>query len=123
MIPNICMSGESHSAKHKRDSFSRAMPDLIKEVDVMHLGNPSALIKVPSFSRDPFGAPVPFNGREKHPARTVVAGLHRIITLSLECFNAWLSPLLSRSRKAAVSSVQDHDPYLESLLRALHGHK
>lgn len=89
----------------------------------MHLGNPSALIKVPSFSRDHFGAPVPFNGQEKRSECTVVEGLHRIITLSFKCFNAWLSPLLPRSRKAAVSSVQDHDPYLESLLRALHGHK
>jgi len=89
----------------------------------MHFGNPSALIKVPSFSQDHFVATVPFNGQEKPSANTLVAGLHRIITLSLACFNAWLSPLLPRSRKAAVSSVQDHDPYLESLLRALRSHK
>jgi hypothetical protein len=99
------------------------MPDLTKEVDVMHLGDASDLIKVPLFSRDLSEAVSPFNGQEERSEWAVMKGLHQIITLSLECFNAWLRPLLSRSRKDAVSSVQDHDPYLESLLRALHGHK
>jgi hypothetical protein len=89
----------------------------------MHLGHPSDLIKAPLFSRDHSGATLPFNGREKHSEWAVAEGLHRIITLSLECFNAWLRPLLPRSGKAAVSSVQDHDPYLESLARVLHGHR
>jgi hypothetical protein len=89
----------------------------------MHLGHASDLIKAPPFSRDHSGATSPFNGQEKRSECAVVEGLHRIITLSLECFNAWLRPLLPCSRKDAVSSIQDHDPYLESLLRALHGHK
>ena len=89
----------------------------------MHLGHPSDLIKVPPFSRDHFGAILPFNGQEKRSERAVVEGLHRIISLSLECFNAWLRPLPPRSQKDAVSAVQEYDPYLESLLRALHGHR
>jgi hypothetical protein len=89
----------------------------------MYLGNASDLIKVPLFSRHHSEATSSFNGQEKRSECAVVESLHRIITSSLECFNAWLQPLLSRSRKNAVSSVQDHDPYLESLLRALHGHK
>ncbi len=100
------------------------MPDPIKEVDVMHLGHPSdLLIKFPRFSRDHSGTILPFNRQEKRSECTVVEGLHRIITLSLECFNAWLRPLPPRSREAAVNAVQDHDPYLESLLRALHDQK
>ena len=55
------------------------------------------------------------------PKCAVVESLHRIIILSLNCFNGWLNPLLPHSRKETVSSVQDHDPYLESLLIALHG--
>ena len=89
----------------------------------MHLGDASDLIKVPLFSRDLSEAVSPFNGQEERSECAVMKGLHRIITLSLECFNVWLRPLLPRSRKDAVSSVQDHDPYLESLLRVLHGHK
>jgi hypothetical protein len=89
----------------------------------MHLGYASDLIKAPSFGRDHSGATSPFNGQKKRSERAVVEGLHRIITLSFACFNAWLRPLLPRSREAAVSSIQDHDPYLEGLLRALHGHK
>jgi hypothetical protein len=71
-------------------------------------------------TQDHSEAIVPFNWQEKRSERAVVESFHRIITLSLERFNAWLRPLLPRSRKSAVSSIQDHDPYLESLLRALH---
>jgi len=81
----------------------------------MRFTHPAALIEVPPSS----GGHVPL----KRSERLVVEGLHRIITLSLECFNAWLSPLLPRSRNAAVAPVQEQDPYVESLLRALHGQK
>ncbi|HME42705.1 MAG TPA: hypothetical protein VKF36_06440 [Syntrophorhabdales bacterium] len=64
-----------------------------------------------------------FHGHEK-PSKCALAGsLHRIVTLSLLCFNRWLKPLLPCSRNETVSSVQEHDPYLESLLIALHGQK
>jgi hypothetical protein len=53
----------------------------------------------------------------------VVGNLHRIITLLLRCFNGWLRPLLSRAEKETVSPIQDRDPYIESLLIALHGPK
>ena len=89
----------------------------------MHVGHASDLIKVPLFSRDHSEAVSPFNGQEERSQCAVMEGLHRFITLSLEGFNAWLRPLLPRSRQDAVSSVQDHDPYLESLLRALRTHK
>ena len=89
----------------------------------MRLGDASNLIKAPPLGRDQYGGILPFIGHEKRSERAVAEGLHRIITLSLECWNTWLRPLLPRSRKAEVSSVQDQDPYLESLLRALHSHK
>lgn len=64
-----------------------------------------------------------FHGHEK-PSKCALAGsLHRIVTVSLLCFNRWLKPVLVHSAKEPVSSVQEHDPYLESLLIALHGQK
>jgi hypothetical protein len=53
----------------------------------------------------------------------VVEKLHEIITLLLRCFNGWLKPLRSGAEKETVSPIQDRDPYLESLLIALHGRK
>jgi hypothetical protein len=38
-------------------------------------------------------------------------------------FSRWLRPTLSHSDGLPVSAVQDHDPYLEGLLIALHGRK
>ena len=64
-----------------------------------------------------------FHGHEKRSKCALAGRLHRIITLSLLCFNRWLKPLLPRSRNETVSSVQEHDPYLESLLIVLHGQK
>ena len=64
-----------------------------------------------------------FDRDEKRSKRALAQSLHRIVTLSLLCLNEWLKPLLPCSRNDTVSSVQEHDPYLESLLIALHGHK
>ena len=89
-------------------------------MDRAHL---SELIKATPLKEDRTAVISPFDGHERRTKCCLAEDLHRIITLSLECFNAWLSPFLSHSRKETVSSVQDHDPYLESLLRALHGHK
>ena len=89
----------------------------------MRLGHASNLIKAPPLGRDHYGVILPFIGHEKRSEYAVVEGLHRIITLSLECFNAWLRPLLPRSREDTASAVQDQDPYLQSLLRVLHSYK
>ena len=52
-----------------------------------------------------------------------VANTGRIITSWFLFFSRWLTPFLSHSDGAPVSAVQDHDPYLESLLTGLHGRK
>ena len=87
----------------------------------MDLASPSELINAIPVKREQAEVIAPFDGQEKRSKCTVAESLHRIITLSLHCFNGWLRPLLPRSRKETVSYVQDHDPYLESLLIALHG--
>ena len=89
----------------------------------MRLGQASDLINVPPFFRDHSGVILPFNGQEKRSECAVAEGLHRIITLSLECFNPWLDLFCRVSREDTVSAVQDQDPYLQSLLRVLHSYK
>jgi len=89
----------------------------------MDVAQVSELIRQTSVNGDSSKVISFLHGHEK-PSKYALAGsLHRIITLSLLCFNRWLKPLLPRSRNETVGSVQEHDPYLESLLIALHGHK
>ena len=89
----------------------------------MKVAQASELIRQTPLSRDSFKVISFFDGDEKRSKRALAESLHRIVTLSLLCFNGWLKPLLVRSRKEPVSSIQEHDPYLESLLIALHGRK
>ena len=89
----------------------------------MDLAHFSELIKAIPFGRDHAKVISPFDGREKRSNYAVVESLHRIITLSLRCFNGWPKTLLSHSVKETVNLVQDRDPYLESLLIALHNRK
>lgn len=81
----------------------------------------SELIRQTPFSTDSSKIISFFDGHERRSKRALAQSLHRIVTLSLLCFNGWLKPLLVHSGKEPVSSVQEHDPYLESLLIALHG--
>lgn len=83
----------------------------------------SELIRQTPLGRDSCKLISFFDGDETRSKRTLARSLHRIVTLSLLCFNRWLKPVLDRSGKEPVSSVQEHDPYLESLLIALHGQK
>jgi len=79
------------------------------------------LIRQTSFNGDSSEMISFFHGHDKRSKCGLAGSLHRIITLSFLCFNGWLKPVLDRSGKEPVSSVQEHDPYLESLLIALHG--
>ncbi|HUJ88917.1 MAG TPA: hypothetical protein VLX12_01875 [Syntrophorhabdales bacterium] len=89
----------------------------------MDLAHFSELIKAIPFGRDHAKVISPFDGQEKRSNYAVLESLHRIITLSLRCFNGWPKTLLSHSVKETVNLVQDRDPYLESLLIALHNRK
>ncbi len=50
-----------------------------------------------------------------------IAKLHEIVLLTLLWFDRWLHPRLSRSRDHLVSPIQENDPYVEGLIRALGG--
>ena len=89
----------------------------------MDAAQASQVIRQTRYSKDSCGVISLFDGYAKRTTYSLVGCLHRIITLSLLCFNEWLKPLLIRPGKEPVSSVQEHDPYLESLLIALRGQK
>ena len=89
----------------------------------MNVAQASELVRQIPFNRDSSKVISFCDGHEARSKRALAGNLHRIVTLSLHCFNGWLQPLLVHSRKEPVSSVQEHDPYLESLLIALHGRK
>jgi len=89
----------------------------------MHVAQKSESIRQTPFNRNSSEA-IPFFHDSERPSQcAVVMSLHVIVTLSLRCFNGWLKPLLPHSQKETVSSVQDRDPYLESLLTTLHRKK
>ena len=89
----------------------------------MDVAQVSELIRQTSVNEDSSELISLFDVHERRSKCNLAGSLHRIITLSLVCFNGWLKPLLVHSRNEQVSSVQEHDPYLESLLIALHGRK
>ena len=89
----------------------------------MDLPHFSELIKAIPLNRDPAEVIPPFKGHEKRSKHSVVESLHRIIVLLLHRHNGWSRPILSRAEKETVSPIQDRDPYMESLLIALHGRK
>ena len=50
---------------------------------------------------------------------TVAARIHKILVLSLVCFDRWLRPLFSQAESQNLSPVQEYDPYVQGLLRSL----
>ncbi len=60
-----------------------------------------------------------FDAYEKPSRCAKIENLYGIITASLRCLAPWLRFLLPRPGMDRVDSVQDRDPYLESLLITL----
>ena len=48
---------------------------------------------------------------------TVAGRVHKIFVLALACFGRWLKPLFSNAERQNLSPIQEHDPYVEGLLR------
>jgi hypothetical protein len=47
------------------------------------------------------------------------AMLHRILALTLACFDTWLKPLFSGAKRQNLSPIQEYDPYVKGLARYL----
>lgn len=89
----------------------------------MNLPRFSELTNAMPFNRGTVKTISMFNRHEKPSKYALLKNLRRIVIRLFHCFSGWLQPLLPHSIKETVSAVQDRDPYLESLLMALHGRK
>jgi len=61
----------------------------------------------------------PFHGENGDGEDTVAGRVHTIFVLALACFDRWLKPLFSNAERQNLSPIQEHDPYVEGLLRYL----
>ena len=50
---------------------------------------------------------------------TVAHRVHKILVLTLVCFDRWLKPLFSNAERQNLSPIRAYDPYVEGLLRYL----
>jgi hypothetical protein len=61
----------------------------------------------------------PFHGGNGSREETVAATVHKILVLTLACFDRWVKPLFSQAERQSLSPIQENDPYVEGLLRCL----
>ena len=61
----------------------------------------------------------PFHSKNGNGEETVAARVHKIIVLTLVCFDRWLKPLFSQAERQNLSPIQEYDPYVAGLLRCL----
>ena len=62
---------------------------------------------------------IPFYSGKGNGEDTVADMVHKIIVLTLVCFDRWLKPLFSQAEKQNLSPIRAYDPYVEGLLRYL----
>lgn len=60
-----------------------------------------------------------FHGGNGDGEDTVAGRVHKILALTLVCFDRWLKPLFLDAESQSLSPIQEHDPYVEGLLRYL----
>ena len=61
----------------------------------------------------------PFHSGNGNGEETVAATVHKILVLTLACFDKWLKPLVPQTERQNLSRIQENDPYVEGLLRCL----
>jgi hypothetical protein len=61
----------------------------------------------------------PFHSGDGNGEDTVAGRIHKILVLTLVCFDRWLKPLFSNGERQSLSPIQEYDPYVEGLLRYL----
>ena len=61
----------------------------------------------------------PFHSGSGNGEDTVAGRVHKILVLTLVCFDRWLKPLFPNAERQSLSPIQNYDPYVEGLLRYL----
>ena len=77
------------------------------------------LMKRTPLAPDYAGTNTPFHSRNGKGEDTIAGRVHKILVLTLACFDKWLKPLFSQAEEQKLSPIQEYDPYVEGLLRCL----
>jgi hypothetical protein len=89
----------------------------------MHLTHRHELMKQTSLAPDYAKTDTPFHSGNGNGEDTVAGRVHKILVLTLICFDRWLKPLFSNAERQNLSPIQEYDPYVEGLLRYLQSQK
>ena len=85
----------------------------------MHLTYRHELIKQTPLAPDYAETNTPFHSGNGNGEETVAGRVHKILVLTLVCFDRWLKPLFSQAARQNLSPIQEYDPYVKGLLRYL----
>ena len=85
----------------------------------MHLTHRHELMKQTPLASDYAETSTPFHGGNGNGEETVAGRVHKILVLTLVCFERWLKPLVSQAERQSLSPIQEYDPYVQGLLRSL----
>jgi len=85
----------------------------------MHLTHRHELMKQTPLAPDYAETSIPFHSGNGNGDETVAGRIHKILALTLVCFDRWLKPLFSNAERKSLSPIQEYDPYVKGLLRYL----
>ncbi len=85
----------------------------------MYLTNHHELMQQTLLAPDYAEISMPFHIGHGMGEGTVAGMVHKTLALALVCFDMWLKPLFSQAERQIPSPIQEHDPYVEGLLRYL----
>lgn len=85
----------------------------------MHLTYRQELMQQTPLPRDYAETTMLFHSGNGNGEGAVAGRVHKILALALVCFDTWIKPLFSQAERQELSPIQEHDPYVEGLLRYL----
>jgi hypothetical protein len=85
----------------------------------MHLTYRHELTKQIPLSPSYAETSTPFYSGNGSGEDTAAGRVHKILVLTLICFDRWLKPLFSQAERRNLSPIQERDPYVKGLLRCL----
>ena len=85
----------------------------------MHLTYRHEVMKQTPLAPDYTETGTPFHSGNGSGEDTLAGRVHKILVLTLVCFDRWLKPLFSQAERQNLSLIQEYDPYVAGLLRYL----
>jgi hypothetical protein len=85
----------------------------------MYLTYRHELMKQTPLAPDYAETSMPFHSGNGNGEGAAARRVHKILSFIFVYFDTWLKPLFSRVEKQNLSTIQEYDPYVGSLLRYL----